>query len=114
MTDREAEKSPEQLPTRIPEFEAHLGGESIKFTGIDTTIFTFNQPYAELDHVFKLTEEPNTGTYFFNAEDLIHHLMNLGFPSRHDLAPPKCDVDAYMRFEHNVLERDLRSLDGEV
>lgn len=97
-----------------PEIVVSLPGlGEVALNYYNTTIFTFDEPFADLDHAYvdqHPEEQTGEAAYVFGRKDVLEALKDNLFPQSHQPWPSEMDTEVYVRWRMSQVDDDLRNL----
>lgn len=81
-----------------PEVEVSLGELALALNYYNTDVFTYDEPFSHINHVYVVDDTMPEGAYIFNGE-LIDTLISYSYPLHNQAWPDKNDEEAYIASE---------------
>lgn len=85
------------IPRESPSLQVEHGGEVYDFDYHNTTIYYYDEPYQEFNHIFHFRN--GSWGYIFGTPELLNVLIGGDFPSCYRAWPMEEDVEAYIQSE---------------
>lgn len=104
------EQNPERQNPEIVISVGRLGNLTLNYN--NTTIYTFNEPFDDVDHVY-VRDGDSEAMYIFGNSEVVEALKDRLFPQRHQPKPEDTDIDMYVEWRLGQVDHDLRELVGE-
>ena len=97
MSNELARRDPNKWESAIERYDKkltiRLGQKSIVFTFLNTQLYEHGEEYPQFDHVFRLNDDQNQGTYYLRDEyaELYDALVQHEFPRVFRAYPTEAD-----------------------
>lgn len=112
--ENELPKEPTQehlIERKSPQVLVRLMAREAILTYFNTRLYMFSEDYEDFNHIYLSDEKQQINpTFLFHSDELMGQLSEQGFTTTTAVYPDDVDVQVYIQYQSELMDRELREL----